>query len=87
VSGELTSTASPYDRDKRSGTETHAWYIDDRIDIGNWTITPGMRFEHISSYQRNAIRGTQQDVSYNAPLPALLDINHNEVDGGTQSTG
>ena len=53
TSGELPSTASPYDRDTRSGTEAHAWYIDDRVDIGNWTITPGMRFEHIESYQDN----------------------------------
>ncbi len=44
-SGQLPSGSSPYDRDTRSGTEAHAWYLDDKIDIGNWTITPGMRFE------------------------------------------
>jgi Fe(3+) dicitrate transport protein len=48
TSGELPSTASPYDRDTRSGTEAHAWYIDDRVDIGNWTITPGMRLNILS---------------------------------------
>lgn len=52
-SGQLPSGSSPYDRDTRSGTEAHAWYLDDKIDIGNWTITPGMRFEHIESYQTN----------------------------------
>ncbi|WP_222106705.1 TonB-dependent receptor domain-containing protein, partial [Klebsiella pneumoniae] len=66
----------PYDRDTRSGTEAHAWYLDDKIDIGNWTITPGMRFEHIESYQNNAITGTHEEVSYNAPLPALNVLYH-----------
>ncbi|MFU2170050.1 TonB-dependent Fe(3+) dicitrate receptor FecA [Klebsiella grimontii] len=76
TSGELPSAASPYDRDTRSGTEAHAWYIDDRMDIGNWTITPGMRFEHIASYQDNALLGTRERVSYNAPLPALNVLYH-----------
>lgn len=75
-SGQLPSSASPYDRDTRSGTEAHAWYLDDKIDIGNWTITPGMRFEHIESYQNNAIKGTHEEVSYNAPLPALNVLYH-----------
>lgn len=76
TSGELPSTASPYDRDTRSGTEAHAWYIDDRVDIGNWTITPGMRFEHIESYQDNNLLGTRERVSYNAQLPALNVLYH-----------
>ena len=75
-SGQLPSGSSPYDRDTRSGTEAHARYLDDKIDIGNWTITPGMRFEHIESYQNNAIKGTHEEVSYNAPLPALNVLYH-----------
>ena len=75
-SSERPSTHSPYDRNTRSGTEAHAWYIDDRIDIGNWTLTPGMRFEHIDSYQDNNLKGTRQKVSYNAPLPALNVLYH-----------
>ncbi|AWK43981.1 TonB-dependent Fe(3+) dicitrate receptor FecA [Photorhabdus laumondii] len=75
-SGELPSTSSPYDRNTRSGTEAHAWYIDDRIDIGNWTITPGIRFEHIKSFQNNNVKGTRQEVSYDAPLPALNVLYH-----------
>lgn len=70
-SGILPSTNSPYDRDTQSGTQANAWYIDDRIDIGDWTITPGMRYEHIQSYQNNYIKKTKQEISYNAPLPAL----------------
>ncbi|WP_437887330.1 TonB-dependent Fe(3+) dicitrate receptor FecA [Phytobacter sp. V91] len=76
TSGQMPSTQSPYDRDTRSGTEAHAWYLDDRVDVGNWTITPGMRFEHIESYQDNNIKGTREEVSYNAPLPALNVLYH-----------
>lgn len=76
VSGQLPSTSSPYDRNTRSGTQAHAWYLDDKIDIGNWTITPGMRFEHIKSYQDNNIKRTHEEVSYNAPLPALNVLYH-----------
>lgn len=33
-----------------------------------------MRFEHIESYQNNAITGTHEEV--NAPLPALNVLYH-----------
>ncbi|WP_437615158.1 TonB-dependent Fe(3+) dicitrate receptor FecA [Erwinia sp. V71] len=75
-SGVLPSGNSEVDRDTQSGTQAHAWYIDDRIDIGNWTITPGMRYEHIESYQNNFVKETQQEISYNAPLPALNVVYH-----------
>lgn len=75
-SGQLPSNSSPYDRDIRSGTQAHAWYLDDKIDLGNWTITPGMRFEHIQSHQDNSTKHTYTDVSYNASLPALNVLYH-----------
>jgi Fe(3+) dicitrate transport protein len=34
----------------KGGTVAHAFYIDDRIDIGNWTITPGVRYESFRSH-------------------------------------
>jgi Fe(3+) dicitrate transport protein len=37
-------------QNSHGGTTAHAFYIDDRIDIGNWTITPGVRFERIRSF-------------------------------------
>ena len=76
TSGKLPTSSSPYDRDTQSGTEAHAWYIDDRIDIGDWTLTPGMRYEHIQSYQNNFIKGEKQEIGYNAPLPALNVLYH-----------
>ncbi|MBP2563180.1 Fe(3+) dicitrate transport protein [Neorhizobium galegae] len=32
------------------GTTAHAFYIDDKIEVGNWTITPGVRYEMISTH-------------------------------------
>lgn len=75
-SGLLPSDNSPYDRNTRAATQAHAWYLDDKIDVGNWTITPGMRFEHIESYQRNLLKSSKQTVNYNAPLPALNVLYH-----------
>lgn len=40
---------TPY-QTSQGGTTAHAFYIDDRIDIGNWTITPGVRYESINSF-------------------------------------
>jgi len=44
-------TMSPY-QTSRGGTTAHAFYIDDRFDIGNWTITPGVRYERIDTFNR-----------------------------------
>jgi outer membrane receptor for Fe3+-dicitrate len=32
-----------------------AFFFDDRIDIGKWTITPGVRYEIIDSQQTNTL--------------------------------
>lgn len=32
------------------GTKAHAIYVDNRFDLGNWVITPGVRFESIDTY-------------------------------------
>ncbi|MDP1109039.1 TonB-dependent receptor domain-containing protein, partial [Klebsiella pneumoniae] len=40
---------TPY-QTSQGGTTAHANYIDDRIDNGNWTITPGVRYESINYF-------------------------------------
>ncbi|HBP6463692.1 TPA: TonB-dependent receptor family protein [Pseudomonas aeruginosa] len=75
-SGQLPSTGSRNDRDTRGSTEANAFYIDDRIDIGNWTITPGIRYEKIDSQQKNLLKGSKDSGRYNASLPALNVIYH-----------
>ncbi|MDH0337604.1 TonB-dependent Fe(3+) dicitrate receptor FecA [Metapseudomonas otitidis] len=67
----LPSTSSRNDRDTRGSTEANALFIDDRIDIGNWTITPGVRYERIRSEQTNKLNGRNYEAAYNTALPAL----------------
>jgi len=51
-------------------TDAHAAYVDDRIAIGEWRITPGVRFEHISSRRINDA-GDSFDVDNDKALPSL----------------
>ena len=76
VNGSLPTTASRNDRDTRGSTEAHAIYLDDRIDIGRWTITPGIRYEMIDSEQSNKLSGQRYQGSYNTALPALNVMYH-----------
>ncbi|OCR23090.1 transporter [Pseudomonas syringae] len=76
TSNELPSTASRNDRDTRGATEAHAIYIDDRIDIGKWTFTPGIRYEMIDSAQTNNLTNVKYQGDYNTALPALNVLYH-----------
>jgi Fe(3+) dicitrate transport protein len=51
-------------------TDAHAVYVDDRIAIGDWRITPGVRFEHISSTRIDGA-GKSFDTDNNKALPSL----------------
>jgi Fe(3+) dicitrate transport protein len=72
----LPSTASTNDRDTRGSTEAHAFFIDDRIDIGRWTLTPGIRYEMIDSAQNNNLTHVKYQGDYNTALPALNVLYH-----------
>ncbi|MNF48527.1 Fe(3+) dicitrate transport protein FecA precursor [compost metagenome] len=70
---------------RTGGTEASAYYIDDKIDVGNWTITPGIRFEHINTdWHEHPVRGTngvpvqekKRSIENNEPLPALAVMYH-----------
>lgn len=76
ASGLMPSTDSRNDRDTRGSTEAHAFFIDDRIDIGKWTFTPGIRYEMIDSQQTNLLTRAKYSGSYNTPLPALNVMYH-----------
>lgn len=54
-----------------NATDAHAIYIDDKIAIGQWRITPGVRFEHIDSERENAISGENFDRKNDKALPQL----------------
>lgn len=72
-------------QDRSGGTEASAYYIDDKIDVGNWTITPGIRFEHINTDWRDRpvldedylpVPERNRSVTSNEPLPALSVMYH-----------
>ena len=72
-------------QDRTGGTEASAFYIDDKIDVGNWTVTPGIRFEHINTdWHDRPVRGTNgvpvqeknRSIESNEPLPALSVMYH-----------
>lgn len=71
TSSKLPTTSSPYDRHTRGETRANAFFIDDRINVGNWTIVPGLRFEQIRSAQRNERNGARDTGEYSPLLPAL----------------
>ncbi|WP_159914898.1 TonB-dependent siderophore receptor [Pantoea sp. 18069] len=50
--GQVDAMALPLGTTQTSqgGTTANAFYIDNRIDWGNWTITPGVRYERIRSF-------------------------------------
>jgi len=72
----LPTTASPFDRDTSGQTRANAFFIDDRIDLGSWTVTPGLRNERIRSYQDNNLTGKRDGGNYNVLLPALNVLYH-----------
>ncbi|WP_150805444.1 TonB-dependent receptor [Pseudomonas fluorescens] len=72
-------------QDRTGGTEANAFYIDDKIDVGNWTITPGIRFENIKTewHERpvlglngRPVQEKRRDIESNEPLPALSVMYH-----------
>jgi Fe(3+) dicitrate transport protein len=69
--GRNPNTSDPFDRDTQGETKANAFFIDDRITIGAWTITPGLRYERIRSGQDNLINGVRYDANYNTVLPSL----------------
>ena len=71
ASGQLPTVSSRNDRDIRGKTEAHAVYLDDRIDWGLWTITPGVRYERIDQQQINVLTGRPFNGDYSTALPAL----------------
>jgi len=63
--------------------EAHAFYLDDAINAGNWTITPGIRYERIDSEWEAhpsttvVVKGpTERQKTYSKPLPSLNVIYH-----------
>ena len=76
-------------RHNTGGTAAHAFYIDDTINVGNWTITPGVRYEsiktHVDSHNYDNAKenngSIKQDYfsrekSYSQTLPSINVMYH-----------
>jgi Fe(3+) dicitrate transport protein len=72
-------------QDRTGGTEANAFYVDNKIDVGNWTITPGIRFENISTEWHDRpvldtsgkpVQEKRRSIDSNEPLPALSVMYH-----------
>jgi Fe(3+) dicitrate transport protein len=72
-------------QDRTGGTEANAFYVDNKIDVGNWTITPGIRFENISTEWHDRpvldtsgkpVAEKRRSIDSNEPLPALSVMYH-----------
>ncbi len=54
-----------------NSTDAHAAYIDDRIALGQWRITPGVRYEQISSTRNDVAAKSTFDTDNTKALPSL----------------
>lgn len=72
-------------QDRTGDTEAASAYIDNKIDVGKWTITPGVRFESIeTNWHDRAVLGLnnvpvtakERRINENQPLPALSVMYH-----------
>jgi Fe(3+) dicitrate transport protein len=66
VTGAITGYA-PF----TNATDAHAVYVDDKIAIGSWRITPGIRYERIDSQREDALTGQSFERKNNKALPQL----------------
>ncbi|MRW84637.1 TonB-dependent siderophore receptor [Pseudoduganella sp. FT26W] len=54
-----------------NSTDAHAAYIDDRIALGAWRITPGVRYEQISSTRNDVAAKSTFETDNTKALPSL----------------
>ncbi|MBB3238046.1 TonB-dependent receptor family protein [Phyllobacterium endophyticum] len=62
----------------KGGTTAHAVYIDDKIEIGKWTVTPGIRYEMIDTHNNvtdfnngNVTRAITPEIDASEALPTI----------------
>ncbi len=60
----------------KAGTTAHAMYLDDRISMGHWAVTPGIRVENVEVYRDSIIRKNnpndfRNEEDYTEVLPSL----------------
>jgi len=55
-----------------STVEAHSVYADNRLEWGNWTLTPGVRYEYVEESRADDVRGIDDaQVDFSEWLPSL----------------
>ena len=55
----------------QNSTDAHAGYIDDKIAVGKWRITPGLRFEQVRSSRYEMGKKDPYEVANDKLLPSI----------------
>ncbi|WP_413459134.1 TonB-dependent receptor family protein [Herbaspirillum huttiense] len=55
----------------QNSTDAHAGYIDDKIAVGKWRITPGLRFEQVRSSRYESGKNAPYEVANDKLLPSV----------------
>ncbi|MCK5832018.1 MAG: TonB-dependent siderophore receptor [Methylococcales bacterium] len=72
-------TAEKISRDSDNETTAHALFVDARVDLGNLSITPGLRYEDVDISRNNNLTGFFEEVNYHELLPSV-GINYSVTD-------
>ncbi|AJZ90220.1 Fe(3+) dicitrate transport protein FecA [Beauveria bassiana D1-5] len=67
---------SEYYQHSSGGTAANAFYIDDAINVSNWTITPGLRYESIKTHTSDSFQNIDREKTYSEPLPSISVMYH-----------
>ncbi len=71
ISTNLRTGRATVARQSDNSTDAYAYYVDDQIAVGNWRVTPGLRFEDVEIGRVNKLTGYRETVKSDEPLPSL----------------
>ncbi|HQN64535.1 MAG TPA: TonB-dependent receptor [Methylophilus sp.] len=52
-------------------TDAYAGFISNRFDIGNFSITPAVRYEHVENKRKNRLTGAQGEATLHEWIPGI----------------
>lgn len=58
-------------RDSDNETTANAWFVDMRMDFGNLSVTPGLRYEDVIIGRKNNLTGFAEKIDYEEWLPSV----------------
>lgn len=67
---------SDYYQHTFGGATAHTAYLDDTINFSNWTLIPGVRYEHVSIHAENEFNKNSRKKNYSEFLPSLSAMYH-----------